>query len=238
MEFSSVGKPSLARYRHYLPVLLVLSVAAGFLFFAWQALDRNHRQRLHEYFEFEVERIASNISERMALHALTLRSAAGVFAASDEVTRNDWREFVEMLELDQNHPGVQGVGYAQWIPAGQLPAHIAQIRAQGFPEYALSPDTPRAHYTSIVFLEPFSGRNLRAFGFDMFSEPVRREAMERARDSGELAYSGKVVLVQETKADAQAGMLAYFPVYRHGRVPQTVEQRRAALQGGCISPTG
>ncbi|WNB76563.1 sensor domain-containing diguanylate cyclase [Methylomonas koyamae] len=236
MEFSSVGKPSLARYLHYFPVLLVLSVSAWFLFFAWQALDRNHRQRLHEYFEFEVERIASNISERMALHALTLRSAAGVFAASDEVTRNDWREFVEMLELDQNHPGVQGVGYAQWIPADQLPAHIAQIRAQGFPEYGLSPDTPRAHYTSIVFLEPFSGRNLRAFGFDMFSEPVRREAMERARDSGELAYSGKVILVQEAKADAQAGMLAYFPVYRHGRVPQTVEQRRAALQGWVYIP--
>ncbi|MCQ8183538.1 CHASE domain-containing protein [Methylomonas sp. SURF-1] len=236
MSFSSVGYSSLAVYRHYSPVLLVLAVSAAFLFFAWQALDRHNQQRLREYFEFESERIALHISERMALHALTLRSAAGVFAASDDVTRDDWRAFVEILGLDQNHPGVQGVGYAQWIPADQLQGHITQIRAQGFPDYALSPDTPRPNYTSIVYLEPFSGRNLRAFGFDMFSEPVRRTAMELARDTGELAYSGKVTLVQETKADAQPGMLAYFPVYRHGRIPQTVEQRRGALQGWVYIP--
>jgi CHASE1-domain containing sensor protein len=59
-------------------------------------------------------------------------------------------------------------------------------------------------------LEPFGGRNLRAFGYDMYSEPIRRRAMERARDNGELAYTGKVILIQETEADLQAGMLAYF----------------------------
>ncbi|WFP48753.1 CHASE domain-containing protein [Methylomonas sp. EFPC3] len=233
---SSVGKLSTLRYRHYMPVLLVLSVSAAFLFFAWQALERHYQQRLREYFEFEVERITSNISERMALHALTLRSAAGVFAASNEVSRADWRAFVEMLGLDQNHPGVQGVGYAQWIPANELQSHILQIRSQGFPDYVVAPATPRPHYSSIVYLEPFYGRNLRAFGFDMFSEPVRREAMERARDSGDLAYSGKVTLVQDSKANPQAGMLAFFPVYRHGSIPQTPEQRRIAIQGWVYIP--
>jgi len=100
----------------------------------------------------------------------------------------------------------------------------------------VNPQGNRDVYTSIVYLEPFSGRNLRAFGFDMYSEPVRRAAMERARDSGEAALSGRVVLVQETTTDVQPGTLMYSPVYRRGQPVDTVERRRAALIGWVYSP--
>jgi diguanylate cyclase (GGDEF)-like protein/PAS domain S-box-containing protein len=123
-----------------------------------------------------------------------------------------------------------------WIPAGQLEQHIADIRRQGFPDYVVNPLEPRAEYSSIIYLEPFSGRNLRAFGYDMYSEPIRRRAMERSRDNGELAYTAKVILIQETNADLQAGILAYFPVYRNGSIPQTLEQRRSALLGWVYIP--
>ncbi|GAB4262909.1 MAG: hypothetical protein Kow0065_13660 [Methylomicrobium sp.] len=206
----------------------------GLLTLAW-LIDQRYHNRLIDHFDFETQRITSIIGERMALHGLTLRAAAGLFSGSDEVTRNDWREFIGMLELDQNYPGVQGVGFSLWIPAEQLDTHIAHIRQQSFPDYVVKPTEKRPFYTSIVYLEPFYGRNLRAFGYDMFSEPIRRQAMERARDNGELAYSGKVTLLQETRTDIQAGMLAYFPVYRNGTIPQTVEQRRAALIGWVYS---
>ena len=91
-------------------------------------------------------------------------------------------------------------------------------------------------FRSIIYLEPFSDRNLRAFGYDMFSEPVRRAAMERARDMNAPSLSGKVVLVQETSAAVQAGTLMYVPVYRKGMPIETVEQRRAAIYGWVYSP--
>lgn len=163
-------------------------------------------------------------------------SAAALFAASDNVTRQDWAQFVGMLGLEQNHPGLQGLGYSVWIPGAQLQHHIETIRQQGFPYYEVNPEGDRENYSSIIYLEPFSGRNLRAFGYDMFAEPVRNKAMERARDRAELAYTGKVTLLQETSEDVQAGMLAYFPVYRNGTIPQTLEQRRAALAGWVYSP--
>jgi two-component sensor histidine kinase len=65
----------------------------------------------------------------------------------------------------------------------------------------------------------------------MFSEPRRRAAMERARDSGGAALSRKVALMQETGEDVQAGTLVYMPVYADGVTPDTVEARRAALVG-------
>jgi hypothetical protein len=119
---------------------------------------------------------------------------------------------------------------------GERAAHEAAVRAEGFPDYAISPPGERDPLSSIVFLEPFSGRNLRAFGYDMYSEPVRREAMERARDSGEQALSGKLVLVQETDVDVQAGFMIYEPVYRRGMPLNTVDERRAALRGFVYAP--
>jgi hypothetical protein len=86
------------------------------------------------------------------------------------------------------------LAWEQIADAEALDRHTRAVRREGFPDYAVHPGGPRDPYTAIVFVEPFSGRNLRAFGFDMFQEPVRRAAMERARDQGRAALSGKVSL--------------------------------------------
>jgi signal transduction histidine kinase len=70
----------------------------------------------------------------------------------------------------------------------------------------------------------------------MFSEPVRRKAMIAARDSGRAALSGKVLLMQETDEDIQAGALMYVPAYRPGMPINTIEERRAAIKGWVYSP--
>lgn len=49
----------------------------------------------------------------------------------------------------------------------------------------------------------------------MFSDPIRRKAMIRARDTGLPALSEKVTLKQETDTDIQNGFLLYVPVYKN-----------------------
>ncbi|MEI8078512.1 MAG: CHASE domain-containing protein, partial [bacterium] len=98
------------------------------------------------------------------------------------------------------------------------------------------PAGERDVYSTIVFLEPLAGRNLRAFGYDMLTEPVRRAAMETARDEDQATLSGKVKLVQETGENVQAGILMYAPVYRMGAAHATVAERRAAIVGWVYSP--
>jgi PAS domain S-box-containing protein len=185
---------------------------------------------------FTSDQVTVKIQERLEAYALTLKGGAGLFAATNTVDRRAWQAYVEKLRSQDSVPGVQGIGFSQVIPPQQLAAHIARIRAEGFPDYSVRPAGERALYTSIIYLEPFRDRNLRAFGFDMFSEPVRRAAMEQARDSGAPALSGKVELVQETGTEVQAGTLIYVPVYRNGAPTDTVEQRRAALIGWSYSP--
>jgi len=185
---------------------------------------------------FTSEQVTLKIRERLDAYALTLKGGAGIFAASNAVNRSEWQAYVEKLRAQDSLPGVQGIGFSLVIPPQQLAAHIARIRAEGFPDYTVRPAGERALYTSIIYLEPFRDRNLRAFGFDMFSEPVRRAAMEQACDSGAPALSGKVELVQETGTEVQAGTLMYVPVYRNGAQTDSVEQRRAALIGWSYSP--
>ncbi|MBK1640560.1 hypothetical protein CKO12_01430 [Chromatium okenii] len=187
-------------------------------------------------FMFDCDQIVLKLHERLNAYALILRGGAGLFAASGTVTRQEWRDYVETLHADHSVPGVQGIGFAQLIFPSQLAAHIAAVRAEGFPDYTVRPVGERSVYSAIIYLEPFTDRNLRAFGYDMFSEPVRRAAMEQARDTGEAALSGKVMLLQETSTDVQAGALMYFPIYRHRAPLDTLAQRRAALIGWTYSP--
>ncbi|MCY2992931.1 MAG: CHASE domain-containing protein, partial [Planctomycetota bacterium] len=187
-------------------------------------------------FDFTCNEIRLNIDARLVACAQTLLSGAALFDASETVTREEWRAFTQGLELEQQLPGIQGIGFAMLIPRAQLAQHVQEIRREGFPDYQVRPAGERDTYSAIIYLEPFSDRNLRAFGYDMLSESVRRVAMERARDEHKAAISGKVILVQETGQDVQAGTLMYVPVYRHGLPLETIAQRRAAIQGWVYSP--
>lgn len=193
-------------------------------------------RRAREEFISVSNEIGLRIEARLQAHALILQAGAAFFAVSDTVTRQEWKEYVELSEVLDRLPGIQGLGFSYIIPNGELQEHIEQVRQEGFPDYSVKPETERDTYTSILYLEPFSGRNLRAFGFDMFAHPVRRQAMELSRDNNVPMLSGKVELVQETGEDDQAGTLMYHPLYRKGMPVGTVEERRAAIYGWVYSP--
>ena len=85
-------------------------------------------------------------------------------------------------------------------------------------------------------LEPEDQRNRRALGFNMSTEPARREAMERARDQGVSAASGRVELLQADDPLQEAGFVIFMPVYDGGETPATVDERRNRLIGFVYSP--
>lgn len=215
-------------------LVLALSLATSLYF--WHLYDVGLKNRASLIYHDKTEEIATRIIKRMQDNEQVLRGAAGLFNASSEVTRLEWRRYCETLKLGENYPGILGVGFSQWIEASEKDAHIRRLRSEGFPDYTIRPAGVRPAYTSIIYLEPFDWRNQRAFGFDMFSEPVRRAAMEKARDSAAAIIAAPITLVQETDRDTQAGLLMYVPVYRYGMQSQTVEARRAALRGFVYSP--
>ena len=215
---------------------LILGVGLLTTVFTCIQVKQNIEQDAVKQFAFTCDQITLKLQEHLEAYALVLKGGSAFFTGSDVVKRQEWKAYVDSLQVEQSIPGMQGIGFAKVIPAAQLTSHITTVRGEGFPDYSVHPPGERAFYTSIIYLEPFTGRNLRAFGFDMYNEPVRRLAMEKARDTGDTALSGKVELIQETGTDVQAGVLMYVPVYRTGAPAATVEQKQAALQGWVYSP--
>ncbi|MEI7812833.1 MAG: CHASE domain-containing protein [Ignavibacteria bacterium] len=179
--------------------------------------------------------INNKILTTLLTDARLLRSYTSFYENSDIVTRNSWRNFSTGQMIENNSSGIYGVGYAAIILPGQLTLHEKKIQSEGFPQYSVRPKGKREIYTSIIYTEPFSGENSQSFGYDMFSEPVRRTAMEKSRDNNLVSLSGKIMTGKGTNEDMQAGMLMYAPVYRKGMPTNTVEERRHAIIGWAYS---
>ncbi len=235
-DFKYQNLISIFTFKNSWKVLVVLLFGLLLTFVAVYQTQKNAINIANLDFEFNGNDIKLKLDARLKEHALLLRSGTAFFAASDTVTREEWRKFIESIRFNRDLPGIQGVGYSLIIPKNKLKEHIRSFRKNGFPDYNVIPVGDREIYTSIIYLEPFSGRNLSAFGYDMYSEPIRRKAMEISRDSDYAMLSGKVILVQETFEDVQAGALMYVPVYRNGMKKNTVEERNAAIKGWVYSP--
>lgn len=227
----------LSDYRREVSALVVFALVLLITGFVWQYLETLRLQQAHKQFSDAAHIQRDVLVNRARDYEQVLLGAAGLFAASESVERDEWRSYVNSLHLHLTLPGIEGVGYSQMVPAKDKAKHEAYMRAQGFPNYAIYPAGQREMYSSIVFLEPFSGRNLKAFSYDMYAEPVRREAMQRAADTRNPAWSGKVRLVQEDGQNApQAGFLVYVPIYAKNLPLNTIDERRAALLGFVYSP--
>lgn len=202
----------------------------------WNVVRQGASNELQLEFNGDVATIHTRIDERLDDYSNILRGASGLFAADASVSRQQFRVYVDKLRLSAAFPGIQGVGFAALVPAADRERIIRQVRREGFPQFSIKPKGARDPYTAIIYLEPFDWRNQRAFGYDMYSEPVRRAAMERARDTGSPALSGKVLLVQETEQEVQRGFLLYLPVYRNGLPQRTLAERRRNLTGWVYEP--
>lgn len=214
----------------------VLCVSTGLFLGLWHVLSIDYAERANARFELRARVLHAELSERMLDYVRVLDGGAGLFKASNQVSRQEFHDYMRALRLEQTRPGILGVGFALMVDPAERARHEAQIRAEGFPDYSIHPPGNRPVFSSIIYLEPFSATNRRAFGYDMFSDPIRQEAMARARDTGAPAMSGKVTLVQEGKGNDLPGFLIYRPIYRNGVPVDSIEARRAALLGFVYSP--
>ncbi len=220
-------KPSLARSLPW----IVLSISLLATFMLWKNEQRNALQGLQNKFDFLGQDISHRIEQRMLAYQQVLRGGQGLHRASKTVTRDEFHAYVESLQIEKNFPGIQSIGYVVWIPAAEKARHIAEVRREGFPDYNIHPAGERDAYMVVKYVEPFSGRNLRAFGYDHLPDPLRRAVIEQARDTGEPALTEKVKLVQESDQRIQAGVIMALPIYKNGAVLDTIAQRQANFIG-------
>jgi PAS domain S-box-containing protein len=216
----------------YLALFFCLGLTLSLWMLAYQTAEREGRVR----FDTRVKEIVDAIEIRMQTYVQTLYQTRGFFLTRGIPTQSEFATYIRSVNITENYPGIQGIGFTQKIAKDQLASHIAAMRAQGAVDYSVHPQGDRNEYHSIIMLEPFDWRNQRAFGYDMHTNPIRQKAMDLARETGLPQITEIVTLVQETEADRQPGFLVYLPLYQSDIIPQTLEERHAKLLGYVYAP--
>ena len=216
-------------------VLLVGWTLSGWVFATSQReSQRNQQELLGE----RIGAAETSILARMATYEEALRGGVSLMTASESVGRTQWRTFAQTLQLEKRFPGIDGIGVVFRVKEEAKQDFLRRVRADGASEFsihsvpAVEPTLADEHYV-MTYLEP-EALNERAIGLDVASERQRLEAANHARDTGQPCMSGRIALVQDTLH--RPGFLLITPFYRKGAVINTVEERRAALEGWIDAP--
>lgn len=155
--------------------------------------------------------VAGNLRQRMIQHMTLLRATASILTAKrGQINPDEFAAYVAGLDIGKGVAGIQGIGFAPLIATADTPKMAEQLSRLHGRRLDILPATDQPMRVPIALLEPRDARNQVAFGFDMFSEPVRRAAILSALDSNEPRATGPVELVQEITADKQMGFLIYL----------------------------
>jgi PAS domain S-box-containing protein len=209
-------------------LLIVLLLLTVFISFTIRSQSKQYAQAA---FDQQVNDLIQTLQLKIRDNEQILLGAKGLYEASQSVERDEFHKYISTFELAERYPGIQLIGFSQWIKPSQLENAIRRVRSDGFPQFTIRPQGERDNYSMIIYAEPFTGRNLAAFGFDMFSEPVRRKAMTAAVDKNQPTLSSKVTLVQENQGSVQAGALLYMPIYKKNMPISSSHERWEALDG-------
>ncbi len=213
-------------------IFLIAIIATAF---AWRFAHAELEESQQAEFSFQARQVERRIEQRMGNYQQVQRGTQAFLLGSMQVDGKDFRDYIASLRLEETYPGIQGIALVELVAPSELDKHTA-ARRRDSPGYTVHPLGDRPMLSAITRIEPFSGLNLRALGFDMLSDPTRRAAMERARDTGQSAASGKVRLIQENGRNEQAGLVMYLPVYRRDTPAATVAERRENIIGWVGAP--
>ena len=211
--------------------LLLIGLATPGLFS--HALHRDVGRQIERDFSARGAAVARLVQDRLTARSQALQAAAAALATG--LDRAGWHQYVQALQLPRSLPGVLALGFSIVLTPAELDDHLAQVRAEGFPEYTLFPPGPRPLYSSLVYIEPTDGPGRQALGFDMYSKPGRHGAMDLARDSGQVALTDPLTPIPDLGIDAPTTFLMFAPVYRPGLPANTPAERQAALRGWAVA---
>lgn len=209
--------------------LLLAGAAIG-----WWYVRRSLNEKAALHFQNAVQGIVDALTTRLESQVAALNGGRGLYAASKMVDRDEFSAFLRAQGAFATLPGLVGIGFVERVPQADKAAFLERVRADttlrpgGYPTFTIQPEGEREEYFVVTYLEPHE-RNESVFGFDLGTDPLRRHILERARDTGQVVMSPRMILL--TGSGHDVGFLVAVPIYRNHLPHETVEERRAALHG-------
>ncbi|MDO8262722.1 MAG: CHASE domain-containing protein [Gallionella sp.] len=210
-----------AALRHPWPLAVaalgvLVTLIAGFAASRW--MD----DHVSDEFSYEAERTAAAIQQRLDTYQEVLQGLQGLFVSSQEVSRAEFRAYVDLLRLAERHPGAQQFWFARHVSAAGRPGYEARVRrelaAQGKADgFAIQPAGERDEYLLVEYVHPLA-ENRRFLGSDLLSVPERKDAIARTRKTHQLVLSERLGM----NGTAHYALIAAIPPHGGQEFPGTV----------------
>lgn len=201
--------------------------------------SKKEKQYLKLEFEKDSSALAAELDKTLFLHLNKLILIKSFYSASNSVEREGFKAFTE--DTLNKFDGIQALSWNPYILSSERTAFERMMREQTGNHFKITERDSskqlinaanRAEYVPISFIEPIKG-NESALGYDVYSDEIRKEAINRARDTGEIATTARITLVQES--GKQFGMLAFMPIYHNGTSTKTIAERRSNIKGYAVA---
>ena len=214
---------------------LVLGVMFTLLFAFF--LESKARSEEFQLFNLRNDRIISRIKEGFIIQSVFIQNTV-VFSKSSNVHLNkeSYKNFISDTQKQFNSLGIFSIGLNTYVTRDQLSAFQKRMQKENYPDFKVRPEGDREVYTPITFLEPFNDTNKIAIGYDTYSNPIRKTAQDLAIETGKIAITKRITLVQSNGDETQNSILIFAPIFKTGMSTDTVEARKKAIQGFISSP--
>ena len=173
------------------------------------------------------------LQTRYEIYLQALRGGLGLFEASNFVDRQEWKAFVDAQNIAQTLPGINGIGFIEYVKATELEGFLQKTKEDNAPDFKNHPDTDFDDKFVIKYIEPVA-KNYKAVGLDIGFEQNRRTAAEYSIKMAEEAVTKKIELVQDNKK--RAGFLLLLPLYSSDMPTVTAQERIKAILGWVYAP--
>lgn len=218
---------------------ITLTVLALFAYTSY-----SEEKRIELDFQKVTDTVCITLAKNFEEYLDVMRAIEGFHSAafnqidSDGVfERATFRDFVGGFLI--RHPGIHSLS---WIPLvrdadresmvqaaqrdiGNSQFQITELNAKGTLEGARK----KPVYLAVNYIEPLA-KNQRVLGFDVSSERLWTEALDRARDTGMPAATVRTEILR-FQGSNNHGFVVFLPLFKPGMSHGTVEERRDNLEG-------
>ena len=227
--------PDLKRAQPLLWPLLVGLLSLAITAWLWQHERQTAQRDMRSNFDFGLRQTATRIEERLAGYEQMLRGARGLFEASDTVSRDGFAQYVDALTGGGDFAGLRTIAFAPLLPGNSVPAFEAAQRGAGSAGFTVKPLGARDVVVPVSYAAPAVDALVGALGSDLWSDPVRREALLQARQSGRVAITPNLRHALLPGGRQDSGVLLVLPVFAKGQPHDTVAARRVHGSGWVLA---
>jgi PAS domain S-box-containing protein len=217
----------IGRYFHLLVLALGIASASGLAL--WHA--RQNAAFAEAVFLKHSDRLSEALQQRIDGYSHGLRGLRGIFIANPATDRRTFATYAASRDMEREFPGTVGMGFVRHVPQQELAGFVQKRRTELGTNYTLRRQGSNTGNALVIdFFSPAKPGDL-IIGFDIGSEPARREAAMRSMWTGEPALSAPIV---HKEMSGGTGFALLLPIYRSGFPVETPEQRAEAIFGWSL----